>query len=86
MDKDFPDYERFRKLIFEDANRLILGLNALNLSNDIYSYLDDRISNGFISDAVMYLEMAFQDGKVSEDNFRAVMFVLSRIESLEEVA
>ncbi len=86
MDKNSPDYERFRKLILEDANRLVLGLNALSLSNEVYSYLDDRISNGFITDAIMYLEMVFQAGKISEQNFRAVMFVLSRIESLEEVA
>ena len=83
---DEAGFNAFKKLIFEDANRLLLALNALSLDTKIYTYLSDRVSNGFITDAVTYVDLLLDEQKISEENYRAIMFILTRIHSLEEVA
>jgi len=75
-----------RALILEDAGRLLLALNALSLHNDYYQPIAERLESGFISDAVITAEIFYGDGKISEENYRAIMFILSRCHRLEEVA
>jgi len=57
--------------------RLILGLNALSLDTPVYAELEKYVKRQNYKKAYNYLNRAYRHGKVSKEDYSAIMYLFS---------